>query len=84
MERSTALRLLPGRYGRALELADQGFEGGELAALLDVDTRALGPLLQIARAKLAALELLEEPSTFDEGNVSSTARTPSDQWREEP
>ena len=61
MERSSALRLLPLVHARALELSDEGVESAELARILDLEPSAIGPLLRIARTKLAALEALEEP-----------------------
>jgi DNA-directed RNA polymerase specialized sigma24 family protein len=65
MRRSTALRLLPSAHARILELADAGFESAQLAPLLGVDPSAVGPLLRIARSKLAALEALDEPPATD-------------------
>jgi DNA-directed RNA polymerase specialized sigma24 family protein len=59
MERSEALRRLPLVHAEAIELADQGLDAHELARLLGIDTSAVGPLLRIARAKLAAIETME-------------------------
>jgi hypothetical protein len=59
MERSEALRLLSPLHAEALELSAQGFGPSELAALLDIDGRAVAPLLRIARAKLATLLSLD-------------------------
>ena len=59
MRRSTALRLLPPAHARILALAEQGFDTDELAGHLGLDSTAVGPLLEVARAKLAALEALE-------------------------
>lgn len=62
MDRSEALRLLPPAHARALELAAQGAAKEELAARLDIETCAVGPLLRIAHAKLAALEATDRAS----------------------
>jgi hypothetical protein len=59
MECSNVRRLLSPLHAEALELEALGCEPGELAQLLDVDPRAVEPLLRIARAKFAALELLD-------------------------
>jgi DNA-directed RNA polymerase specialized sigma24 family protein len=61
MRRSTALGLLPSAHARALDLAERGLDTEELADRLDLDPSAVGPLLRVARAKLAALEALDEP-----------------------
>jgi len=62
MRRSTALGLLSAAHARVLDLADQGLDTEELAKGLEVDPSAVGPLLRVARAKLAALEALPEPT----------------------
>jgi len=62
MRRSTALGLLPAAHTRILALADEGLDAGELAERLNLDASAIGPLLRVARAKLAALEALDEPT----------------------
>jgi DNA-directed RNA polymerase specialized sigma24 family protein len=65
MEREKALRLLPVVHARAIELAEQGGVA-EVAAHLGVDERAVGPLLVVARAKLAALLERDEPTVLDD------------------
>lgn len=62
MERSHALRLIPMLHAEALELADQGLDESELARVLGIERRAVGPLLRIARSKLAAVEAIEVPA----------------------
>lgn len=61
MRRSTAMRLLPVVHARILDLADQELDPIDLAGRLGIDPSAVGPLLRIARSKLAALLLLDEP-----------------------
>ena len=64
MNRSSALRLLPTAHARVLVLADQGLKPIDLARRLRIDPSAVGPLLRVARTKLAALQALpEEPTT---------------------
>jgi hypothetical protein len=50
-------RLAP-RYRQALALEADGCEPAEMAASLDVPLEALGPLLLLAHAKLAAAEVV--------------------------
>ena len=64
MERGKALELLPTVHARAIELAEQGGVA-EVAAHLGVDERAVGPLLVVAEAKLAALLERDEPVVED-------------------
>ena len=61
MERTSALRLLPEAHAQALTLEAQGLDASQLAARLGVDVSSVGPLLLVARAKLASLELLDDP-----------------------
>jgi DNA-directed RNA polymerase specialized sigma24 family protein len=61
VQRSTALGLLSETHAQALELAEQGLDAEEVADQLHLDPSAVEPLLRVARAKLAALEALEEP-----------------------
>ena len=63
MRRSSALRLLAPVHARAIVLAEAGVQPAELARRLDLDPSAIGPLLRIARTKLAALEGVEEAAT---------------------
>ena len=60
MKRANALRLLPDVHARALKLEDAGLAPGELATMLGLEPSAVGPLLRIARSKLAALEAIDE------------------------
>ena len=60
MQRSSAMRLLAPAHAQILELADQGLETPDLAQQLGIDPSAVGPLLRIARSKLAALQALED------------------------
>jgi hypothetical protein len=59
MERSHALRQIPMLHAEALELSEQGLDELELARVLGIDCSAVGPLLRIARSKLAAIEALD-------------------------
>ena len=59
MRRSVALRLLPELHARALRMEAGGSEAEELAAGLGMEPGSVGPLLRVARAKLAALEALD-------------------------
>jgi DNA-directed RNA polymerase specialized sigma24 family protein len=70
MERATARRLLPDPYAQALALHARGVAPTEIADRLGVDITSVKPLLGVARAKLAALEALEEPARPDEQTAS--------------
>ena len=71
MRRSTALTLLPAAHASALDLAEQGLETEELADRLHLDPSAVGPLLRVARAKLAALEALPEPAPLAQSDPAT-------------
>ncbi|PWU43475.1 hypothetical protein DLE60_16370 [Micromonospora globispora] len=55
-----ALDLLPVRYAQALHLRRLGCDEQAIAAELAVEPAAVGPMLQLAEAKLA--RLLAEPA----------------------
>jgi hypothetical protein len=61
MRRSDAMALLAAAHARIVELADAGVDPSELAVQLDMEPSAVGPLLRVARSKLAALEAMDEP-----------------------
>lgn len=54
-ERAEAMRHLPGTYSLALRLRDAGLDDELIAECLAVEQEALGLLLQVAEAKLAAI-----------------------------
>lgn len=54
-ERAEAMRHLPGPYSLALRLRDAGLTNELIAECLAVEREAVGLLLQVAEAKLAAL-----------------------------
>jgi DNA-directed RNA polymerase specialized sigma24 family protein len=56
MEFAAAIGLLPGAYAAALVLDREGLDHARIAARLGIDVSAVGPLLVIAREKLAALQ----------------------------
>ena len=66
MERTSALRLLPDAHARALALEAEGLDTRQIAKRLDIDATSVGTTLRVARAKLAALELLDEPRLEEE------------------
>lgn len=61
MRRSTAMGVLPVAHARILDLAEQDVDPLEMADRLGLDPSAVGPLLRVARSKLAALLALDEP-----------------------
>ena len=65
-ERAEAMRHLPDTYSLALRLRDAGLDDELIAECLAVEQEALGLLLQVAEAKLAAI--LE--ASYDEGTSS--------------
>lgn len=52
--RTRALRRLAPAYARALRLRDSDVRDDEIARLLGIEPEAVGPLLTVAEAKLAA------------------------------
>jgi DNA-directed RNA polymerase specialized sigma24 family protein len=62
MRRSRALSLLAPTHARIVRLADEGLETGQLADRLSLDPSVVGPLLRVARQKLATLEALDDRS----------------------
>jgi len=62
MDEESALACLPEAYAAALRLRRQGLDDRAIAEQLDLEPQAVGPLLRLAEAKLAALrEPLDEP-----------------------
>jgi hypothetical protein len=55
MDDEAAISRLPKTHASALRLRARGFDDDAIARALDVDPNAVGPLLAIADAKLAAL-----------------------------
>lgn len=60
MRYSSALRLLGETHAAVLLLVDGGLSNDEIAARLDLEPTAVGPLVHVARAKLAALLAVED------------------------
>ena len=58
MDQPTTRQLLAPLHAAALELEAHGHDAAQIAALLDIEPSAVGPLLRVARAKLAQLEML--------------------------
>jgi DNA-directed RNA polymerase specialized sigma24 family protein len=62
MDEESVLARLPEAYAAALRLRRQGLDEGAIADQLGLERQAVGPLLRLAEAKLAALrEPLDEP-----------------------
>jgi DNA-directed RNA polymerase specialized sigma24 family protein len=55
VDRADALQALPGTYAIALRLRDEGMAPDAVARVLDLEPEAVGPLLELAEAKLAGL-----------------------------
>ena len=53
--RTTALSKLPRSYSLALRLRTAGVDPGLIAECVDVEPEAIGPLLELAEAKLSTL-----------------------------
>ena len=60
MRYSSAVRLLGETHVAVLLLSDGGLSNDEIAARLDLEPAAVGPLVHVAKAKLAALLAVEE------------------------
>lgn len=54
------LRRLPEPYAEALRLHDMG-QDGAIAERLGIEPEAVGPLIELAEAKLARLQVTREP-----------------------
>jgi hypothetical protein len=52
-------QLLAPLHAAAVELEQQGHDLEQIAVVLDLDPSAVGPLLRVAHAKLARLDMLE-------------------------
>jgi DNA-directed RNA polymerase specialized sigma24 family protein len=53
--REDAIRRLPRMHAEAIRLMDAGVSDELIAERLDIEALAVGPLLRIAKAKLAAI-----------------------------
>jgi DNA-directed RNA polymerase specialized sigma24 family protein len=60
VERSAALRLLSRQHAEIIRLSDEEFDIADIARRLSLEPSAVAPMLEIARAKLAALEARAE------------------------
>ncbi len=49
------LSALPETYGLALRLQAEGLDDDAIGRVLDIETESVGPLLELARTKLAAI-----------------------------
>jgi DNA-directed RNA polymerase specialized sigma24 family protein len=59
MSIEAAIHSLPGAYAAAIVLEREGLDHERIGARLGIDAAAVGPLLSIAWAKVAALEAAE-------------------------
>jgi len=66
MDRLALTRRLPLMLGVALRLRDAGADHGCIAAALDIEPAGVGPLLEIAEAKLRHLATAAPASQPDE------------------
>jgi hypothetical protein len=55
VDRAEAIQALPDTYAIALRLRDEGVQPDAVARVLGVEPEAVGPMLTLAEAKLAAL-----------------------------
>lgn len=62
MDRDEALAQLPTIYARALQLRDQEWLPAAIAAAVGVEVEAIGPLLDLAEAKLERLLTASMPT----------------------
>lgn len=61
MERAEAVARLPATYAAVIEMLDEGASRRAIATRLGIDSAAVGPLITVARAKLARLLRTEAP-----------------------
>lgn len=67
VQRSAALRLLSPTHAQILTLSERGLDREQIAAQLTLDPSAVEPVLQVARAKLAVLEQLDDNANDHRG-----------------
>jgi hypothetical protein len=77
------MRLMDPLHSLALQLADEGQPGDAIAAQLAIDPTAVGPVLQIARAKLRALEAMDDPDPEADA-TQADPEAPSDEPKSHP
>jgi DNA-directed RNA polymerase specialized sigma24 family protein len=77
VNRRDEIGALPETYALALRLRAEGLGDDAIARVLEIEAESVGPLLALARAKLAKLEQLPEqlPEQRSEGDgeAASTA-----------
>lgn len=66
MDLDQALRRLPRAHALALRLRDLGADAGLIADCLDLPVESVGPLLQVAEAKLANAGLRDTRLRLDD------------------
>jgi len=65
MDEESALARLPETYAAALRLRRQGLDESAIAEQLGLEPEAIGPLLRLAEAKLAALDERSDESVSE-------------------
>lgn len=73
MEYAAAMAALPGDDALALFLADAGAPEQVIADRLEIDPESVGPLLEVARRKLAAQLRLDAPQQSAEATPAPRA-----------
>jgi len=68
VNKQDALAQLPEIYAAVLRLRGEGLSDDRIAAALDLEPKAVGPLVKLALAKLAALR---ESGVDEEGSARS-------------
>ena len=64
------LTTLPETYGLALRLQAEGLDPDAIGRVLDIETESVGPLLELAKSKLAGI-------TQRSGGRARSSRSPS-------
>jgi DNA-directed RNA polymerase specialized sigma24 family protein len=73
VNRRDEIGALPETYALALRLRAEGLGDDAIARVLEIEAESVGPLLALARAKLAKLEQLPEQRSEGDGEAASTA-----------
>ena len=74
MDRDAAIAQLPEAYATAVRLVDAGVNEEQIAEQIGIELEAVGPLLRVARAKLARALAITDQGGRDAGPTVTQSR----------